>query len=79
MDANAAISMAYATNSSPKTATPPADAARGATADLCDVFIPEAVDVISQRKVQIVEPIFRCLFAIDQQRPAVCLPFTGKR
>lgn len=38
---------------------PPADASRGATADLCDVHLPDPVDVISQRKVQIVEPIFR--------------------
>jgi hypothetical protein len=38
---------------------PPPDASRGATADLCDVFVPEAVDVVSQRKVQIADPIFR--------------------
>lgn len=38
---------------------PPADAARGATADLCDVHLPDPVDVVGQRKVQIVEPIFR--------------------
>lgn len=43
----------------PKTATPPPDTARGATADLCDVFVPEHVDIVSQRKVQICEPIFR--------------------
>lgn len=49
-------------SSGPKTATPPADVSRGATADLCDVFIPEPVDEISQRKVQIVEPIFRYVF-----------------
>ncbi len=43
----------------PTTATPPPDAARGATADLCDVHIIESVDVIAIRKVQIMEPIFR--------------------
>lgn len=43
----------------PKTATPPADTARGATADLADVFIPEPVDQVSQRKVEIMEPIFQ--------------------
>lgn len=43
----------------PKTATPPADAARGATADLCDVFIKEPVDLVRQHPVSIVQPIFR--------------------
>lgn len=43
----------------PKTATPPADAARGATADLCDVFIKEPVDLVAQHPVSIVQPIFR--------------------
>ncbi|KAK9818251.1 hypothetical protein WJX72_009589 [[Myrmecia] bisecta] len=43
----------------PTTATPPADAARGATADLCDVFLPDPVDVVTEQKVQIVAPIFR--------------------
>ena len=43
----------------PTTATPPPDTARGATADLCDAFITESVDVVSQRKVQILEPVFR--------------------
>ncbi len=38
---------------------PPPDASRGATADLCDVHVPDAVDIITQRKVQIVEPMFR--------------------
>ena len=45
----------------PKTATPPADAARGATADLCDVFIKEPVDLVRQHPVSIVQPIFRWL------------------
>jgi hypothetical protein len=40
----------------PKTATPPPDTARGATADLCDVHVPEPVDQLTQRKVGIVEP-----------------------
>lgn len=38
---------------------PPPDAARGATADLCDVHLPDPVDKIAQRKVQIMDPIFR--------------------
>ena len=46
----------------PTTATPPANAARGATADLCDVFVPDPVDLITQRTVQIAEPIFRYVF-----------------
>lgn len=50
-----------AMSSGPTTATPPPDTARGATADLCDVFVPEPVDVVSTRNVQIVEPIFRCV------------------
>jgi RraA family protein len=44
----------------PKTATPPADASRGATADLLDIFHPQSVDDASApRTVQIAEPIFR--------------------
>ncbi len=43
----------------PKTATPPPDTSRGATADLCDVFVPEPVDKVTQRKVQIADPIFK--------------------
>jgi regulator of ribonuclease activity A len=41
---------------------PPADTARGATADLCDIFHPQNVDEITKgapRTVQIAEPIFR--------------------
>lgn len=53
-------SAAAAAASGPKTATPPADASRGATADLLDVFHPQSVDEASQpRAVQIAEPIFR--------------------
>jgi hypothetical protein len=48
-----------ASSSAPKTQTPPPDTARGATADLADVYITDAVDVVSQRKVQIMEPMFR--------------------
>lgn len=56
------ISMsAAAAGSGPTTATPPANTARGATADLADVFIPEPVDEVSQRKVNIMEPIFQDL------------------
>ena len=46
-------------SSGPTTATPPADASRGATADLCDVFLPDPVDVITESKVSIVAPLFR--------------------
>jgi hypothetical protein len=53
------MSAAAAGSSGPTTATPPANTARGATADLADVFIPEAVDEVAQRKVNIMEPIFQ--------------------
>jgi regulator of ribonuclease activity A len=45
----------------PTTATPPADATRGATADLCDVFVPTPLDTVAACKfgVQIAAPIFR--------------------
>ncbi len=43
----------------PTTLTPPANNARGATADLCDVFVPEPVDKVTQCPVQIADPIFR--------------------
>jgi hypothetical protein len=46
-------------SSGPTTATPPPDAARGATADLCDMFITDPVDTITEREVQIMEPVFR--------------------
>ncbi|KAL3136973.1 hypothetical protein ABBQ32_006572 [Trebouxia sp. C0010 RCD-2024] len=39
--------------------TPPPDAARGATADLCDTFIQDPVDIVNQGKVQIMNPVFR--------------------
>lgn len=52
---------AAAGSGGPTTATPPANTARGATADLADVFIPEPVDEVSQRKVNIMEPIFQCV------------------
>jgi hypothetical protein len=53
---------------------PPPNAARGATADLCDVFVPEPVDKITDRAVQIAEPIFRF---VDLPSPAAfhALPF----
>eukprot|EP00891_Asterochloris_glomerata_P005969 jgi/Astpho2/5969/Aster-02450 len=51
--------MAASASSGPSTATPPPDAARGATADLCDVFIPDPLDIVTQRNVQIVDPVFR--------------------
>lgn len=39
---------------------PPPDAARGATADLCDVHYPDPVDVVvGAPKVQIAAPVFR--------------------
>ncbi|KAK9906514.1 hypothetical protein WJX75_003146 [Coccomyxa subellipsoidea] len=46
-------------SSGPKTATPPPNTARGATADLCDVYITDPVDVVTARDVQIMEPNFR--------------------
>lgn len=49
-----------AADAGPTTATPPPDAARGATADLCDVFFTDPVDTVRQHPVSIVEPIFRC-------------------
>lgn len=39
--------------------TPPPDAARGATADLCDTFIKDPVDIVNQGGVQIMNPVFR--------------------
>ena len=41
------------------TQTPPPDAARGATADLCDTFITDPVDIVNQGQVQIMDPVFR--------------------
>ena len=38
--------------------TPPPDAARGATADLCDTFIKDPVDIVNQGNVQIMQPLF---------------------
>mmetsp|Transcript_26223 Transcript_26223/g.57267 ORF Transcript_26223/g.57267 Transcript_26223/m.57267 type:complete len:221 (+) Transcript_26223:97-759(+) len=38
---------------------PPPDSSRAGTADLCDVFHPESVDVMSDRKVKIAAPIFK--------------------
>lgn len=48
-------------SSAPKTNQfPPPDAARGATADLCDVHYPDPVDVVvAAPKVQIAQPVFR--------------------
>ena len=39
--------------------TPPPDANRMGTADLCDKYVPEPVDQITERKVQIMPPIFK--------------------
>lgn len=55
---SSSMSASYTTDA-PKTATPPADTSRGATADLCDVHITNSVDVVSSGKVSIMEPIFR--------------------
>jgi hypothetical protein len=41
------------------TQTPPPNAARGATADLCDVYITRPVDEVCSGDVQIAQPIFR--------------------
>jgi hypothetical protein len=46
-------------SSGPKTATPPPNTARGATADLCDIYITDPVDIVTNKDVQIMEPIFR--------------------
>ena len=43
----------------PMTTTPAADTLRSATADLCDVFLPDPVDVTTESRVKIVAPIFR--------------------
>lgn len=40
-------------------ATPPPDVMRSATADLADKFLPDPVDIVTERKVSILEPIFR--------------------
>lgn len=40
---------------------PPPDPSRLGTADLCDVYHPEAVDVVSQPLVQIMQPLFKDL------------------
>ncbi len=40
---------------------PPPDPSRLGTADLCDVYHPEAVDVVSQPKIQIMQPLFKDL------------------
>ena len=48
----------------PKTAVPPPDMSRGATADLCDVHYPDPVDVVVEPKVQIMQPLFRCSTSI---------------
>lgn len=45
----------------PKTATPPPDTARGATADLCDVHFVDSVDVVVEPSVQIMQPLFKDL------------------
>ena len=58
-----AVAVKQHMSSGPKTATPPPNAARGATADLCDIYITDPVDVVSQRNVQIMEPIFRFLIS----------------
>ena len=39
---------------------PPPDTDRGGTADLCDVFLPDPVDKICERAVQVVDNVFRC-------------------
>jgi len=46
-------------NAGPTTATPPPDLSRAGTADLCDVHVPEPVDMVTTGRVAIMEPIFR--------------------
>lgn len=43
----------------PTTQTPPPNAARGATADLCDIYITDPVDKVTHGGVQIAQPIFK--------------------
>lgn len=45
----------------PTTTTPPPNAARGATADLCDIYVTDPVDKITSGGVQIAQPIFKNL------------------
>jgi hypothetical protein len=47
----------------PTTTTPPPNAARGATADLCDIYVTDPVDKITSGGVQIAQPIFKCVVA----------------
>ena len=41
------------------TQVPPPDLSRSGTADLCDIYHPENVDVIHDSQLKIVDPIFR--------------------
>mmetsp|Transcript_38022 Transcript_38022/g.63908 ORF Transcript_38022/g.63908 Transcript_38022/m.63908 type:complete len:236 (+) Transcript_38022:74-781(+) len=50
----------FASGGTPDSQTPPPDTARGATADLCDVYHPESVDAtVADKQVAIMEPGFR--------------------
>ena len=60
ISAVAGNTFAVASVNTPKTAVPPPDMSRGATADLCDVHYPDSVDVVVEPKVQIMQPLFRC-------------------
>jgi len=46
-------------NPGSSTQTPPPNAARGATADLCDIYITRPVDEVCSGEVQIAQPVFR--------------------
>lgn len=48
----------------PTTMTPPPNAARGATADLCDIYITDPVDKVTSGGVQIAEPIFKYVCSV---------------
>jgi hypothetical protein len=62
-------SAASMSSAGPQTLTPPPNTARGATADLADTYITDSVDIVSQRRLQIMEPIFRCEPRFSRQLP----------
>lgn len=62
-----------ALSTGPTTQVPQADVDRAGTADLCDIHVPDPVDIICERKVQIVEPIFRYKTRAFRVHPAFSL------
>lgn len=53
------VALRYFSDGMPTTQTPPPNTSRGATADLCDIYVTEPVDKVTQGDVQIAEPIFK--------------------